>query len=209
MTRFAILISGRGSNMAAILDFWRSAPSDYPTEESTPVLVLSNRPDAPGLDVARQGGVATEVLDHKAFGSRAEFDAALLRVLEAYQVDAIVLAGFMRILSDTLVERYPEKIVNIHPSLLPAFIGLDAPGQAIAAGVKISGCTVHFVEAALDSGPVIAQRALEVSDTDTPEGLQARIQALEHKLYPKIIAKVFAGHYTRKGRLIALEGGRP
>ncbi len=207
MTRFAILISGRGSNMAAILDFWRRAPAGYPTDASAPVLVLSNRPDALGLSTAKDAGVPTEVVDHKAFTSRQAFDGALLGVLEAYAVDAIVLAGFMRILGDAVVERYPDRILNIHPSLLPAFVGLDAPGQAIAAGVKISGCTVHFVEPALDSGPVIAQAALDVHEDDSAASLQTRIQALEHQLYPKAIAKVLAGHYTRQGRLVKVEGG--
>ena len=209
MTRFAILISGRGSNMAAILDFWRRAPVDYPTQASAPVVVIASRPDAAGVEVAAQAGLPTEVVDRRALGSRARFEEALLEVLEAHRIDALVLAGFMRVLSPQVVDRFPERILNVHPSLLPSFIGLDAPGQAIAAGVKVSGCTIHFVEAAVDSGPIIAQAAVPVLETDTSERLQSRIQRVEHELYPKVIAKVFAGHYERQGRVIALEGGGP
>ena len=209
MTRFAILISGRGSNMAAILDFWRRAPMSYPTTASEPVVVCSSRPDAPGLGLAEQAGIPTEVVDRRALGSRARFEEALASVLERHQVDALVLAGFMRVLSSDFVARYPERILNIHPSLLPAFVGLDAPAQAIAAGVKVSGCTIHFVEAAVDSGPIIAQAPVPVLESDTPESLQARIQRVEHELYPKVIAMVLAGHYQREGRVIALDGGGP
>ena len=209
MTRFAILISGRGSNMAAILNFWARGAHSYPTTRSEPVVVISNRPDAPGLAVANEAGVPTEVVDHRALGSKGAFEAALLSVLERYDVHGLVLAGFMRVLSPTVVTRFPERILNVHPSLLPAFVGLDAPGQAVAAGVKVSGCTIHFVEAAVDAGPIIAQAAVPVLDMDTSESLQERIQRVEHRLYPKVIAKVFAGQYERTGRIIALEGGGP
>ena len=209
MTRFAILISGRGSNMAAILDFWRRAPMSYPTAESAPVLVCSSREGAPGVALAQEAGVATEVVDRRALGSRGRFEEALLEALERHRVEALVLAGFMRVLSPEFVARYPERILNIHPSLLPSFVGLDAPGQAIEAGVKVSGCTIHFVEAAVDAGPIIAQAAVPVLETDTSESLQARIQRVEHALYPKVIAKVLAGRYERHGRVIALEGGGP
>ena len=141
MTRFAILISGRGSNMAAILNFWTRGSHSYPTTRSEPVVVISNRPDAPGLAVAKEAGVPTEVVDHRALGSKVAFEAELLSVLERYDVHGLVLAGFMRVLSPTVVARFPERILNVHPSLLPAFVGLDAPGQAVAAGVKVSGCT--------------------------------------------------------------------
>ncbi|MGB0590159.1 MAG: phosphoribosylglycinamide formyltransferase [Myxococcota bacterium] len=209
MNRFAILISGRGSNMASILNFWAHGPGSYPTHASVPVVVVSNRPDAPGLDLARDAGVPTEVVDHRALGSKAAFEAELLSVLERYDVHGLVLAGFMRVLSPAVVSRFPERILNVHPSLLPSFAGLDAPGQAIAAGVKVSGCTIHFVEAAVDAGPIIAQAAVPVLETDTSERLQSRIQRVEHHLYPKVIAKVFAGQYERAGRIIALEGGGP
>jgi len=209
MMRFAILISGRGSNMAAILNFWTRGSHSYPTTRSEPVVVISNRPAAPGLAVAKEAGVPTEVVDHRALGSKMAFEAELLSVLERYDVDGLVLAGFMRVLSPTVVTRFSGRILNVHPSLLPAFVGLDAPGQAVAAGVKVSGCTIHFVEAAVDAGPIIAQAAVPVLETDTSESLQLRIQRVEHRLYPKVIAKVFAGQYERHGRIIALEGGGP
>jgi phosphoribosylglycinamide formyltransferase-1 len=172
-------------------------------------VVVSNCPDAPGLALARKAGIPTEVVDHRVLGSKAAFEAKLLAVLERYDVQALVLAGFMRVLSPTVVARFPSRILNVHPSLLPAFVGLDAPGQAIAAGVKVSGCTIHFVEAAVDAGPIVAQAAVPVLETDTRERLQSRIQRVEHHLYPKVIAKVFAGQYERTGRIIALEGGGP
>ena len=159
--------------------------------------------------MAQEAGVATEVVDRRALGSRGRFEEALFEALERHRVEALVLAGFMRVLSPGFVARYPERILNIHPSLLPSFVGLDAPGQAIEAGVKVSGCTIHFVEAAVDAGPIIAQAAVPVLETDTSESLQARIQRVEHALYPKVIAKVLAGRYERDGRVIALEGGGP
>lgn len=209
MIRFAILISGRGSNMASILNFWARGPGSYPTQASAPVVVVSNRPDAPGLEVAREAGIPTEVVDHRALGSKAAFEAQLLAVFAAHDVQALVLAGFMRVLSPDIVARFPERILNVHPSLLPSFAGLDAPGQAIAAGVKVSGCTIHFVDAAVDAGPILAQAAVPVLETDSTERLQSRIQRVEHHLYPKVIAKVFAGQYERTGCVIALEGGGP
>ena len=209
MTRFAILISGRGTNMAAILRFWAHGGRGYPIEASAPVVVISNRPDAPGIALAQEAGVPTEVLDHTAYAGREAFEAALLASLERHRVDGVVLAGFMRVLTPEFVGRFPERILNVHPSLLPAFPGLDAAGQAVAAGVKVSGCTVHFVEATVDRGAIIAQAAVAVLDVDSSERLQARIQRVEHALYPKVIAKVFAGLYERHGGLVALEGGGP
>lgn len=209
MTRFAILLSGRGTNMAAILRFWSGGGLGYAIDKSAPVVVISNRPDAGGLAVAAEAGLATEVVDHRALGSREAFEAELTRVLAHHRVDAIVLAGFMRVLSSEFVGRFPERILNTHPALLPAFAGLDAAGQAVAAGVKVSGCTIHFVDAGVDTGPIIAQAAVPVLESDTAERLQERIQRVEHALYPKVIAKVFAGQYERVGRIVALEGGGP
>ena len=209
MIRFAILISGRGSNMAAIAEFWASSQGAYPTHLSAPVVVISNRASAPGIALAQSLGLPTEVVDHRVHASRESFEAVLLEVLERHRVDALVLAGFMRVLSAPFVERFKDQILNIHPSLLPAFAGLDATGQALAAGVKVSGCTVHFVEAGVDTGPIVAQAAVPVLEVDDAETLQARIQRVEHALYPKVISKVFAGRYTRQGRIIALEEGGP
>jgi phosphoribosylglycinamide formyltransferase-1 len=207
--RFAILISGHGTNMAAILSFWSNGGRSYPIDRSTPVVVISNRPDAPGLTLARQAGLVTEVVDHRQLGSREAFEAELLSVLAHHRVDGLVLAGFMRVLTADFVRRFPERILNTHPSLLPSFPGLDAAGQAVTAGVKVSGCTIHFVEAEVDAGAIIAQAAVAVLDIDTAERLQERIQRVEHALYPKVIAKVFAGQYERKGSVVALEGGGP
>ena len=195
--------------MAAILRFWANGGRGYRVDASAPVVVISYRADAPGLALAREAGLATEVVDHRAFASKEAFESALLEACDRHRVQALVLAGFMRVLSAAVVERFPERILNVHPSLLPAFPGLDATGQAVAAGVKVSGCTVHFVEATVDTGPVIAQAAVPVLETDTSEVLQGRIQRVEHAIYPKVIAKVFAGQYERDGRIIALEGGGP
>jgi len=207
--RFAVLLSGRGTNMAAILRFWAGAGRGYAIEKSAPVVVISNRPDAPGLALAAEAGVATEVVDHRVLGSREAFEAALVGVLARHRVDALVLAGFMRVLSPEFVGRFPDRILNTHPALLPAFSGLDATAQAVAAGVKVSGCTIHFVDAGVDTGPIIAQAAVPVLEVDTAERLQERIQRVERALYPKVIAKVFAGQYERSGRVVALEGGGP
>ena len=195
--------------MAAILRFWAHGGRGYPIDSSAPVVAVSNRPEAPGLDLAREAGLATEVVDHRAHGSREAFEAELLATLARHRVDGIVLAGFMRLLSAEFVGRFPDRILNTHPALLPSFPGLDATGQAVAAGVKVSGCTIHFVDAGVDSGPIIAQAAVPVLETDTSERLQERIQRVEHVLYPKVIAKVFAGQYERQGRVVALEGGGP
>ena len=189
--RFAILISGRGSNMEAVLRYW-SEGLDPLTRHSEPVLVVSNRAKAPGLERARRAGITTEVLPHRGFRERAKFDLALATLLESYQVDLVVLAGFMRVLGSDFVRRFPKRVLNIHPSLLPAFPGLDAPGQAIAAGVKVSGCTVHFVDEGVDTGPIIAQAPVEVIGDDTSDTLGERIRVVEHTLYPRVIAQVAA-----------------
>ena len=177
--RVAILISGRGSNMAALI---AAAQQDYPAEIA---LVLSNRADAAGLETARTAGVATAVLDHKPYGrDRAAFEAALQAVLDEHRVELVCLAGFMRLFTAAFVTRWSARMLNIHPSLLPSFPGLDPHGQALRAGVKISGATVHFVIPETDAGPIIAQAAVPVADGDTADDLAARVLAVEHQIYP-------------------------
>jgi phosphoribosylglycinamide formyltransferase-1 len=188
-TRVAILISGRGSNMAALIAAAR-AP-DYPAEIA---LVVSNVADAPGLAHAREAGIATAVVDHKPFGKdRAAFEAALQRVLEENGIALICLAGFMRLFTAAFVTRWQGRMLNIHPSLLPSFPGLDPHGQALRAGVKLSGATVHFVIPETDAGPIVAQGAVAVQDDDTVETLSARVLALEHRIYPLSLALLAQG----------------
>ncbi len=177
-----ILISGRGSNMQAILD------------AGLPVTaVISNRRDAAGLGVAAARGVATAVVEHKGYGTRDEFDAALAAEIERHSPVAVALAGFMRILTPRFVGRFAGRLVNIHPSLLPSFAGLDTHERALAAGVKLHGCTVHFVTAELDHGPIVAQAAVPVLPGDTPDALAARVLRQEHLLYPRALGWLLAG----------------
>jgi len=185
--RLAVLLSGRGSNFQAIHD--AITRGDLPAEI---VCVISNRPDAPGIARAREWGYDAHVIDHKQFATREAHEAEVLRVLDAARPDYIALAGYMRLLSASFVERYRNRILNIHPSLLPSFPGVDAQAQAIAHGVKISGCTVHFVDENLDAGPILVQRAVEVRDDDTPESLSARILVEEHKAYVEALTMLAA-----------------
>jgi phosphoribosylglycinamide formyltransferase 1 len=186
--RTAILISGRGSNMAALIAAAR-AP-DFPAEI---VLVLSNKPDAAGLTLAKNAGIAVAAVDHKIYAGRDEFEGSVQAVLDIHRIDLICLAGFMRILSAPFVSRWRGKIINIHPSLLPSFRGLDTHRQALTAGVQIHGCTVHFVEPELDAGPIIAQSTIAVLGDDSPESLAARVLEKEHELYPRALALVASG----------------
>jgi formyltetrahydrofolate-dependent phosphoribosylglycinamide formyltransferase len=193
----AILISGRGSNMAALLA--AAADPSYPARI---VLVLSNRPDAAGLDRAREAGIPTAVVDHRAFkGDRAAFEAAVTARLDAAGVEIVALAGFLRVLTEGFVARWQDRLVNIHPSLLPAFKGLDTHARALAAGVKIHGCTVHLVRAGVDEGPILAQAAVPVRDDDTEATLAARVLEQEHRIYPPALAALAAGR-------VRIEGGR-
>ena len=194
--RVAILISGRGSNMMALVEAAR-AP-DYPAEI---VSIVSSRPDAAGLAWAKAQGLPTTAIDHKAYASREAFDAAVHAVLIEARVELIALAGFMRIQSALFVQKWLGRQLNIHPSLLPLFKGLQPHQQALGAGVKISGCTVHFVTEEMDSGPIVAQAAVPVLDGDALETLAARILVAEHKLYPHALALVASGR-------AALEDGR-
>ena len=181
--RVGILISGRGSNMAALLAAMKDG-----RVAADPVVVVSNVPGAAGLEHAQAQGVATAVVDHKSTKPRDAHDRAVLEVLRRHRVDLVCLAGYMRFLSPTFIEAYRGRILNIHPSLLPAFPGLDAQRQALEAGVKVSGCTVHLVDETLDHGPILLQSAVPVLPDDTVETLSARILEQEHRLYPEALA---------------------
>jgi phosphoribosylglycinamide formyltransferase-1 len=187
--RVAILISGRGSNMAALIDAARAA--NYPAEIA---LVVSNVADAAGLALAANAGVTTAVLDHKPFGKdRGAFETALQNILDEHRIDLICLAGFMRLFTAEFVQRWSGRMLNIHPSLLPQFPGLDPHGQALRAGVKTSGATVHFVIPETDAGPIIAQECVPVLIDDTPDTLAARVLEAEHRLYPVALRRVIEG----------------
>ena len=194
-TRVAILISGRGSNMAALIEAAKA--TDYPAEIA---LVLSNVETAAGLEIARAAGIATKIISHKGFASREEFDAAVDAALAAARIELVCLAGFMRIQSEGFVRKWEGRMLNIHPSLLPAFKGTKVHEQAIAAGVRISGCTVHFVVPELDAGPIIAQAAVLVEHGDTPETLAARVLMEEHKLYPAALKMLAEGKVRLEDR---------
>lgn len=198
--RVGILISGRGSNMVALVEAARAA--DYPADIA---LVVSNRPDAPGLERARALGVQTLAIDHKTFASREAFDDAMDAALRAEGVDLVCHAGFMRIQGEAFARRWLGRQLNIHPSLLPLFKGLHPHQQALDAGVRISGCTVHFVTPDLDSGPIIAQAAVPVLAGDTPESLAARILTAEHRLYPAALRLVAVGKARLEGSSVVLE----
>ncbi len=206
MTRFAILFSGRGSNLEAILEHWSDPEANPETRSSTPVLALSNRPNAGGLDRAQAAGLPSAVVDHKAFSSRSLFEDALIAALEEERVEWIVCAGFMRVLTPRFLRHYDGRVLNTHPALLPAFPGIDAPQQAIDEGVKVSGCTIHFVEEGVDTGPIIAQGVVSVEPGDSAHSLGERIRQLEHGLYPQVIARVLAGRVQRQGRHILVGG---
>lgn len=177
--RVAILISGRGSNMAALIE--AAADPACPAEIA---LVLSNRPDAAGLARAAERGIATEIVDHKRFVDREAFEQALQTSLERHRIELVCLAGFMRVLTPWLLSRWPQRIINIHPALLPAFPGLDTHRRALEAGVAIHGATVHLVAPQVDAGPIIVQGAVPVHPDDTEAALAARVLAIEHRIYP-------------------------
>lgn len=181
MKSVVILISGRGSNMEAIL---RAVGEGLPLDVRA---VISNRPEAVGLTTAAAAGVATRTLDHRAYPSREAFDQALAETIDGFAPDYLVLAGFMRVLTDGFIQRYAGRIINIHPSLLPSFPGLHTHRAALVAGVKIHGATVHFVTPALDSGPIILQAAVPVLDGDTEASLAARVLKEEHRIYPEAL----------------------
>jgi len=185
MMRLAVLLSGRGSNFEAIHDAVQSGELNAEI-----VCVISNRPTSPGIQCARKWGYDAHVIDHREYETREAHESEVLHVLQKARPDYIALAGYMRLLSASFVDRYRNRILNIHPSLLPAFPGVDAQAQAIAHGVKISGCTVHLVDEHLDAGPILVQRAVEVRDDDTADTLAARILVEEHKAYVEALRKL-------------------
>jgi phosphoribosylglycinamide formyltransferase 1 len=204
MTRrpVAILISGRGSNMAALIA--ATQRQDYPAAIS---IVISNRPEAPGLARAAAEGVATAALDHRRFADRAAFDAELAKLIEGSGAELVACAGYMRIMTPPFVEAYAGRMINIHPALLPLYKGLDTHARALADGVRIHGCTVHFVTTEIDSGPIIAQAAVPVLPGDTPSTLAARVNVAELKLFPAALEQVAAGNVRMEGgRVIARNG---
>jgi phosphoribosylglycinamide formyltransferase-1 len=193
-TRVAVFASGNGTNLQAIID------ANVPSAEI--VLVFSNNPDAYALERAAKHGIPTEVLDHKNFSSREDYDREILRVIEPYEVGLIALAGYMRILSPLFVRAYKNRIINIHPALLPSFPGIHAARQALEAGVKYTGVTIHFVDKGVDTGPIILQSVVHVHDDDTEDSLLERIHVEEHKIYPEAIDLVTEGKVRIEGKRV-------
>ena len=198
-----VLISGRGSNLQAIIDAIGDGRLD-----ARIAVVLSNRADAYGLERARQAGIETVVRDHKAHPSRAAYEAVLVEDLRARGVHLVCLAGFMRLLGATFVHAFPDRILNVHPALLPAFPGLHAQRQAVEHGVKVSGATVHVVDTHLDAGPIVLQVAVPVLDTDTEDTLSARILVQEHRIYPEAIQRILDGGWRIEGRRVVFDARR-
>jgi len=192
--KLGVLISGRGSNLQALIA--ACAETTYPAEI---VLVLANKPDAMGLEHAREAGIATAVVEHGDFPDRESFDKAVHAQLKDADVEWVCLAGFMRLLSSWFVETWHDRIINIHPSLLPAFKGIDAHAQAIAAGVKLSGCTVHIVRTEMDAGPILVQAAVPLLPDDTEDSLAARILTVEHQCYPLAVRLIAEGRVQIDG----------
>jgi phosphoribosylglycinamide formyltransferase-1 len=196
--RIGVLISGRGSNLQALID----AVNDGRLDASIAV-VISNEEHAPGLERARRAGIETLWMSHRGWANRDDYDLALARELKSRHVVLVCLAGFMRRVGPSMLAAFPDAILNIHPSLLPSFPGLDAQRQAIAHGVKVSGVTVHLVTSELDTGPIIVQRTVSVRDDDTAESLSARILEEEHRAYPEAVKLVLDGAWTIEGRRFA------
>ena len=200
--QLGVLISGRGSNLQALID--ACTETDYPAEI---VIVISNRADAKGLDRARAADIPTRVIEHTAYGDRESFDRDVDAALRTAGAQLICLAGFMRILSAWFVGQWPDRVVNIHPSLLPAFKGTDSHAQALAGGVKISGCTVHFVSPEMDAGPIILQAAVPVLADDDEDSLAARVLTAEHQCYPRAVRLIAENRViVEDGRVIVTDG---
>jgi phosphoribosylglycinamide formyltransferase-1 len=201
MTRFGVLISGKGSNLRAVLE--------AKLENVEVACVISNVPGVLGLEVARQHGVPMHVVRHQDYGSREAFDDTIVKLLDASKVDFVLLAGFMRLLTKTFLERYALRTINVHPSLLPAFPGAHAVKDALGYGVKVTGATVHFVDEGTDTGPIILQKAVDVLPDDDEAALHARIQRIEHEIVPQAVALVASGGARLDGRRVVLsnDGG--
>lgn len=199
--KLAVLISGSGTNLQALID-----ACSQPNFGAEITLVLSNKADAYGLQRAREAGLASSVISHRDFADRESFEAALSGEIEASGAELICLAGFMRVLTAGFVTRWKDRLINIHPSLLPAFKGLDTHARALAAGVRIAGCTVHFVRADVDAGPIIVQAAVPVHAGDTPEALAARVLEAEHRIYPLAVRLIAAGRVRVENEIVRIEG---
>lgn len=199
MLKIAVLVSGRGSNFKAILEHIKAGRINAEI-----ALVLSNVPDAPALAFAREANIPVWAQAHKSYPSRAAFDAAMLEAMKAANVDAVILAGYMRLLSPEFIRAYAGKILNIHPALLPAFPGTSGGPDALAYGVKLTGCTVHFVGEEMDAGPIIIQAAVPVDQADTEDSLMSRIHVLEHRIYPQAVAWLAEGRLVLEGRTVRL-----
>lgn len=199
--KVAVLVSGRGSNLQALLD--ACADPSHPAEI---VRVISNVPGAYALERAEKAGVPTQVIDHKGFDGRPAFEAALNEALDAAEAELVCLAGFMRLLTDAFVDRWHDRMINIHPSILPSFKGLHTHERALEAGVRFHGCTVHFVRADMDAGPIIAQAAVPVHPDDEPETLAARVLEAEHQLYPLALRLVAEGNARVSGERVVITG---
>lgn len=203
--RVGVLISGRGSNLQALIEAARDPA--YPAEI---VTVVSNVPGVAGLDRAAAADLPAEVVDHRDFAGRAPFEAAVTAVLERAGVELVCMAGFMRIVTEGFIARWHDRLINIHPSLLPAFPGLDTHARALAAGVKLAGCTVHYVRAEVDHGPIVGQAAVPVLPGDTAEALAARVLEAEHRLFPHCLRLVAEGRVRVTGEVAEIDGaGRP
>ncbi|NJD63150.1 MAG: phosphoribosylglycinamide formyltransferase [Deltaproteobacteria bacterium] len=197
----AVLVSGSGSNLQAILD--ASLRGEIPCRVG---IVISNKPEAYGLERARKHGIPTEVVRHTDFPSREAFDRKLVETIRGSGAALVCLAGFMRVLTPVFVRAFPNRILNIHPALLPSFPGTHGPKQALEYGVRFSGCTVHFLDEGVDSGPIVVQAAVPVYDDDTEESLAARILVQEHRIYPMAIRLFFQGRLKIEGRRVRIEG---
>lgn len=198
----AVLVSGSGSNLQAIID--ASERGEIPCSVR---LVVSNRADAFGLERARKHGIPTSVVDHKAFPTREEFDARLVEILQESGVELVCLAGFMRVLTPRFIRAFHDRILNIHPALLPAFPGIHGPRQALQYGARFAGCTVHFIDEGVDTGPIVAQGVVPVFEDDTEETLAARILVQEHRIYPMAIRLFFEGRLVVDGRRVRVASG--
>ena len=201
MMRVGVLISGRGSNLQSLIDAWQggSLPIDM-------VSVLSNVAGVQGLERARAAGIPANVVEHNNFDGRESFEGALDEALSKAGVDFLCLAGFMRLLTDGFVNQWQDRLINIHPSLLPAFKGLDTHARAIEAGVRFAGCTVHFVRPAMDAGPIIVQAAVPIVNGDTPASLAERVLSEEHKIYPIALRLIAEGRTTVTGGRVIIDG---
>ncbi|HZW37102.1 MAG TPA: phosphoribosylglycinamide formyltransferase [Candidatus Deferrimicrobiaceae bacterium] len=197
----AVLVSGSGSNLQAIID--ASLRGEIPCRVG---IVISNKPEAYGLERARKHGIPTEVVRHTDYPSREEFDRRLVETIRGSGAALVCLAGFMRVLTPVFVRAFPNRILNIHPALLPSFPGTHGPKQALDHGVRLSGCTVHFLDEGVDSGPIVVQAVVPVFDDDTEESLAARILVQEHKIYPMAIRLYFQGRLKIEGRRVRIEG---